>query len=92
MLSDKKLKKIERNLGQETMSDIESMPVDALKDTLVSAEHFIAEAERELEANQKYQELKASLGTMSIGMREVRSRQNAIIQYCLHILEEKGAK
>jgi hypothetical protein len=92
MLSEKKLEKIEKNIGKETMAGIEAMPVDILKDTLVSAEHSIAEAQRELEANPQYQAAKELLKDITGSLRDVKKRQNSIIQYCLHILEEKGSK
>jgi hypothetical protein len=92
MLSDKKLARIEKALGSDTLGELESMPSDALKDKIVSAEHAIMEAIRELEANPKYQELKESLKAISAGLKEVKKRQNAIIQYSLSLLEDKGDK
>lgn len=92
MLSEKKLAKIEKALGKDTLAEIDAQPVDALKDTLVSAEHSIMEAARELESNEKYQEIKESLKVLSSGLREVKGRQNAIIAYVLHRLEESGSK
>lgn len=92
MLNDKKLAKIEKVLGKETMAHLESCPVDVLKDTVCTAEHAINEAIRELESNPKYQEIKESLKALSEGMREVKKRQNAIIQYSLSLLEDKGSK
>ena len=67
MLSDKKLSKIEKVLGKETLGELEAMPVDILKDHIIIAEHAINEAQRELEANPKYQDLKDSLKALSAG-------------------------
>ena len=92
MISDKKLNRIEKALGRETMTDLESLPADMLKDHIVSAETAIRDAANELEANPKYQELKDSLKALSEGLREVKKRQNAIIQYSLSLIEDKGAK
>lgn len=92
MLTDKRYKKIAKILGADTISDLESLPVDVLKDTLVSAEHSIMEAIRELEANPKYSELKESIKALSSGLKEVKARQNSIIQYTLSLLEDKGSK
>lgn len=92
MLSEKKLAKIERALGKDTLANIDAQPVDVLKDTLVSAEHSIMEATRELEASPAYQEVKENYKALSSGMKEVRARQNAIIAYVLHRLEESGVK
>jgi len=91
-LSDKKLDKIEKALGKETMADLESLSEELLKDHTVVAEFSIKNAIAELEANLKYQELKESLKALSAGLREVKKRQNSIIQYCLSLLEDKGAK
>lgn len=85
MLSDKKLNRIEKALGKEMMGELEALPVEVLKDTLVNAEHAINEAVRELEANPKFQELKDSLKAISEGLREVKKRQTAIIQYSLSL-------
>ena len=90
MLTEKKLAKIEKALGKEGMADIESQAVDVLKNTVVAAEHAIMEAQRELEANPAYVELKESLKALSEGLRDVKKRQRAIIEYALSILEEKG--
>lgn len=90
MLSDKKLARIEKTLGKESMADLEAMAVDVLKDTLVNAEHSINDAVRELEANPKFQELKESIKALSEGLRDVKKRQTAIIQYALSLLEDKG--
>lgn len=92
MLTEKKLEKIEKILGKDMMGDLEAMPKDVLKDHLVSAEHSIMEATRELEANPKYTELKESLKALSEGLRDVRKRQNAIIAYVISLLEDQGAK
>lgn len=92
MLSDKKLSRIEKALGKETMADLESLSMEVLKDRLVAAESSIKQAIDELEANPKYQEIKDSLKALSEGLREVKKRQNAIIQYSLSLMEDKGAK
>jgi hypothetical protein len=89
-MNDKKLAKIKKILGDDTLQHLDSCPVDVLKDTVCIAEHAINEALRELESNLKYQELKESLKAVTAGLREVKARQNAIIQYSLSLLEEKG--
>lgn len=92
MLSDKKIAKIQKVLGTELLADLEKLQVDVLKDTLVSAEHSIMEATRELEANPKYEDIKESLKALSSGLREVKQRQNAVIAYILSLLEDRAAK
>ncbi len=90
MISEKKLEKIEKILGKDMIGDLDAMPVDVLKDHLIFSEQSINETIRELEANPKYQELKESLKALSEGLREVKKRQGAIIQYILHRLEDAG--
>jgi len=92
MLSDKLFAKIEKILGKETMSELEALDVSMLKDHIVASEHAIMEAQRELEANPKYQEIKESLKALSEGLRDVKKRQNAMIRYNLSLLEDKGEK
>lgn len=90
MINEKKLEKIVKILGKDVIGDLDAMPVDVLKDHLVFSEHSIMEATRELDANPKFQEIKQSLKDLSEGLREVKKRQNALIQYILHRLEESG--
>lgn len=90
MISDKKLAKIEKALGKETVDSLGAGQPDELKITIVKAEQAMKEAKEELEANTKYQEIKEGLKALSEGMKEVNKRQRAVIEYCLHLLEEKG--
>lgn len=90
MLSDKKLARIEKTLGQDSIALLSALDVSHLKDTIANAEGSIKQAQDELEANTVYQELKEHLKALSGGLSEVKKRQQAIIQYSLHMLEEKG--
>lgn len=92
MLSNKKYAKIEKALGKESMAELEALSAEDLKNRLVAAEHAIKDAIAELEANDKFQELKASIKAISEGLKEVKKRQNAVIQYSLSLLDDKGAK
>lgn len=87
MLTDKKLARIEKTLGREVMEELNCDNAEAV---IAASAGAIKEAEDQLEANPKYQELKASLKACSEGVREVKKFQNAKIQYALHLLEEKG--
>lgn len=91
MLSDKKYAKIEKVLGKETLSELEAMSVEVLKDHVVAAEHAIYETIRELEANPVYQQHKDSIKALSEGLRDVKKRQKAIIEYALSLLQDKGS-
>ena len=87
MLSEKKLKRIEKELGEFT-KELETKSVEELKQIIAASCANIKDAVDELEANPKFQELKESLKAISEGLREVKKRQNAIIQYSLHLIEE----
>lgn len=89
MLSEKKLKKIDKELG-ETIKELDALNLDALDQRIVGANQSIKQVTDELEANPKFQELKQNLKDISEGLKEVKKRQNAIIQYSLHRIEEKG--
>lgn len=89
MLSEKKLSRFQKILG-ETIQELDAQDTDALKQSIVRADQSIKQASDELEANPKFQELKESLKAVSEGLREVKKRQNAIVQYSLHLIEEKG--
>lgn len=88
-MTDKKLEKIENTLGQDTVTELAAKSVEDLKTTIVSASQAIKQAQEELEANPAYQELKESLKALSAGLKDIKKRQNAIIQYSLHLTEEK---
>lgn len=88
MLNDKKHEKIVKILGAEKIAELESLVMEELKTHLVNAECAISEAEKELEANPKFQELKESLKVLSSGMREVRKRQRAIISFIVAKMDD----
>lgn len=90
MLSDSKLQRIQKLLGPETISNLDAMDSLDLRDRVVAADAAIKQASDELEANPIYQELKENLKALSSGLSEVKKRQNAVVQYSLHLLEEKG--
>ncbi len=89
-LSDKKLARIEKVLGPDKMQSLEGGQVGELQITISNSAAAIKQAEDELEANPKYQELKESLKAVSEGLREVKKFQNAVIQYSLSLIEDKG--
>lgn len=90
MMSDKKLAKIEKILGQDLIDSLIAMPPEELQSTIAGSAGAIKEASEALEANTQYQQLKESLKALSQGMREVKTFQNAKIQFALHLLEEAG--
>lgn len=92
MLTDKKFAKIEKVLGKDCLASLEGMSSEDLDGVISQACASIKEAADQLEANPKYQELKESLKACSAGLKEVKTFQNAKIQYALHLSEERGAK
>lgn len=92
MLSEKKLARIEKALGKDTLAELEALAEGGLRSKVVEAEASVKVASDELEANDKYQSLKESLKAISSGLSDVKKRQRNIVQYSLHLLEEKGVK
>lgn len=85
-----KYEKALKNLDVETVKEIEALNGEALKQRIVQANQAMEQAERELEENPNYQELKESLKAVTAGMKEVRKRQNSVICVSLANLESKG--
>lgn len=90
MMSDKKLEKIEKLLGEDKIGFLNNASNEDLKASITNAAQSIKATQEELEANPVYQDLKENLKAASEGLREVKKRQNAIIQYSLHVLEGKS--
>lgn len=89
-MNPKKLEKLEKTLGADTIAEISAKSADDLKSLIVAAESAINQAVDELEANPHYQELKENLKALTAGLREVKKRQKAIIDYSLLSLETKN--
>lgn len=92
MLSDKKLAQLEKILDADTRQELSTASVDEMRKRIAEAAGAIKTATDELEANPQYQELRESLRACSEGVRELKKRQNAIVQYSLHILEDRGTQ
>jgi len=90
MLSDKKLDKIQKILNKDRLSEIDSLDEQHLRFELARAAGAIKAAKDELQANPKYQQLKEDIKHLSEGMKEISKFQGAIIEYVLHLLEEKA--
>jgi ribosomal protein RSM22 (predicted rRNA methylase) len=90
MITEKSSNKVLKELGQEAIAALEALNEDELKAAVVQAGQAIKTAVQELEANPKYVEVKELLTDIKSALVDVRKRQNAITQYALHLLEEKG--
>lgn len=92
MMTAKKLEAIEKTLGLDTVEDLRAAAhsggQSAMSTRITVAQGAIKQAQEELEANPKYQELKESMKALQSSMNEVKKRQNAITAYCLHLLED----
>ena len=89
-MNDKKFEKVAKKLGEEMVRSLEELADQQLKARIVMAEQAKEEAEAELEANPKFQELKEALKDLTSAKREINSRQNAIISMCVHLLDKMG--
>ena len=87
---DPKLDKIVKKLGHGVKEDMDAMDEKHLRDAIVDAANNIATALAELEANTKYQNLKANFKAAGEGMREVKKAQKARSDYALILLENMG--
>ena len=90
MLSEKKLNKIEKELGLEFLGELDALDETELKSRVTQAEMAVKQAVDELDANREYQSLLEGKKDMEAGMKEVKKRQGCITQYCLHRLQESG--
>ena len=85
------LEKINKVLDSETLEELNALTHEEVKARLVQAEQAIKEAHDELEANPRYNDLKAGLKAVREGYTGVKTRQSAIIAFALLRLEEDGA-
>ena len=90
MLNDKKLQRIEKELGREKLAELEALKMGELEKAIAHADMAVKQAMDQLEANPKYQEIKESLTAIRAGVTELRKRQGAVVAYALHLIEEKG--
>ena len=87
---DPKLDKIIKKLGAGVKDEMDAMKETDLRNVIVESTNNIATAIAELEANGKYQNLKASFKAAGEGLRDTKKAQKAKIDYALHCLEGMG--
>jgi hypothetical protein len=83
--------KLYKILGEQRMNELKGSSVEQLKEVIVTAERQKAEAKRELENNEKYQQIKLVKKDMEASMRDLNKELNAVVKAAVLILEEKGA-
>lgn len=84
------LTKLEKLIGKDTVLELEKMSGEDLKQRIIQANQAIKQVADELQANEKYQQIKRDKSYLEQGKKDVNKRQNAIIKHCLHLMEEKG--
>lgn len=79
-------------LDFDTVTGMESMDEQSLKQTIYEASNAMKQVRDELDANEKYQALLEGKKDMEAGKREVDARQKAKIAYALELMEAFGQK
>lgn len=91
-LSD--LEKLAQKIGddwKEILAELEAFSVEDLNKRIAQANQSISETKSELEANENYVKVCNDKKLLSSGFREVKKRQNAIIEIAVKFRQEKGA-
>lgn len=78
-----KVEKIRNQLGPETIKELEALSKAELERVIADAEQAIKQATEERDANPAYQEAKENIKALSEGLKEVKKRQQAKIQFAL---------
>lgn len=84
------LTKEEKLLGVDTCREMEAMEVSALEELIVQSNASIKEAKDQLEANDKYQEVRAQVKALTGGFNDLKKRQSGKIAFALKLREAKG--
>lgn len=87
---DPKLNKILKNLGTGVKEEMDAMSEEKLRNVIVESTNNIETAIAELEANNKYQNLKANFKAAGEGLRDTKKAQKSRISYALVLLGDKG--
>lgn len=90
-MTDKKLEKITKKLGLDTINEMNSMSREALTKVVIDAEHAMEAVQKELDDNAEYQRIKELKSDLESGKKEVNSRQRARIAYAIDLLKEMDA-
>lgn len=88
------MQKLAKKIGSDAesvLAELEAMDVVELNKRIAQANHAISETKAELEANDAYVQTKNDMKFLSSGLKEVKGRQNAIIEVALKLRVEKGA-
>lgn len=88
------LQKIAKKIGpdgEQVIQELEAMDVEGLNKRVAQANQSISDTKAELDKNEDYTSAKADVKLLSSGFREVKKRQNAIIEVAIQLRKDKGA-
>lgn len=91
-LSD--MEKLQKKIGpdgEEVVRELEAMSVEELNKRIAQANQAISTTKSELDGNENYVKAKEDAKLLSSGLREVKKRQNAIIEIAVTFRKDKGA-
>lgn len=87
---EKKLLRVQKALGEDTVNELGAMSGAELKSRIVQARKSIIDADHEMKANDNYVKACSTKSLFESGKREVNKRQDAVTQYAFHLLDERG--
>lgn len=82
--------KATKKLGKDTVTEMNAMSEEDLRQVIVQANSSMKEAKDKLDANPEYQQAKADLSLLQSSKKEVDARQKAKIEYALTRLSDSG--
>ena len=77
--------------GDDVVAELEAADVEALNKRIAQANTAISDTKAELEENENYVEASNTKKLLSSGLRDVKKRQNAIIEVAVSLRKSKGA-
>jgi hypothetical protein len=88
---EKYAKKLKGTAGDLFKEEVEALDADGLKQKIVEAENALTLNQRTQDADAKLEEIKLQLKDLTAGYKDVKGFQTAKLQYCLYLLESRGA-
>jgi uncharacterized small protein (DUF1192 family) len=88
------MQKLAKKIGsdaEDVLKELEAMDVTDLNKRIAQASQAISVTKAELEQNEAYVEARDTKKLLSSGFREVKKRQNAIIEVAVQLRQDKGA-
>jgi hypothetical protein len=84
----KNTKKNKSPLSEDVRNELDGMPPSGLHKVIADAEEAIAQATKERDGNEKYQQAKQAVSDLSLGLKDLKKYQGAKIKYSLRRLRE----